>query len=68
MFDSKIQTNQWKVNESYALKLYSTGRITINSKCLEELPQYQILNLENLFEVTFEMKGAKVTKDLKQLL
>ena len=32
MFDSKIQTNQRKVNESYALKFYSTGRITINSK------------------------------------
>ena len=65
MFHSKIQINQRKVNESYALKFQSTGRINIYSKCLEELPQYRIRNLENLFEVTFEMKGAKVTKDLK---
>lgn len=32
---------------------------------LKNCLKYRILNLENLFEGTFEMKGAKVTKDLK---
>ena len=35
--------------------------LNVSKNCLK----YRILNLENLFEGTFEMKGAKVTKDLK---
>ena len=33
----QFRANQRNGNESYVLNFYSTGRIFINSKCLEEL-------------------------------
>ena len=48
--------------ENYVLNFYSTGRIAINSKCLEELLESRIRSLENLYEITFKIKGAKSIK------
>ena len=41
---------------------YSTGRIVVNSKWLEELLESRIPGLGNLYEITFKIKGAKSIK------
>ena len=58
----KFRANQRNGNENYVLNFYSTGSIVINSKCLEELLESRILGLDNLYEITFKIKGAKSIK------
>ena len=48
--------NQRNSNENYVLNFYSTGRIVINSKCLEELFEFRIPGLENFYENIFKIK------------
>ena len=48
--------NQRNGNENYVLNFYSTRRIVINSKCLEELFESRIPGLENFYEITFKIK------------
>ena len=54
----QFRANQRNGSENYVLNFYSTGRILINSKCLEELLESRIPGLENLYEITFKIKGA----------
>ena len=58
----QFRANQRNGSENYVLNFYSTGRIVINSKCLEELLESRIPGLENLYEITFKIKGAKSIK------
>ena len=44
------------------LNFYSTGRIAINSKCVEELLESKIPSLENLYKITYQIKEAKFIK------
>ena len=55
----QFRVDQRNDNENYVLNFYSTGRIAINSKCLEELLESRIPSLENLYEIPFKIKGAK---------
>ena len=48
----QFRANQRNGIENYVLIFYSTGRVVINSKCLEELA-YRIPGLENLYKITF---------------
>ena len=48
--------------KNYVLRFYSTGRIVINSKCLEELFESRIPSLENIYEITFKITEAKYIK------
>ena len=58
----QFRANQRNGIENYVLNFYSTGRIVINSKCLEELLESRIPSLENLYKITFKIK---VTKSIK---
>ena len=58
----QFRANQRNGNESYVLNFYSTGRIFINSKCLEELLESRIPGLENLYQFTYKIKGVKSIK------
>ena len=54
--------NQRNCNEIYVLSFYLTGRIVINSKCLEELLESTIPSLENLYKITYQIKEATFIK------
>ena len=58
----QFRANQRNGSENYVLNFYSTGRIVINSKCLEELLESRTPGLENLYEITLKIKGAKSIK------
>ena len=58
----QFRANQRNDIENYVLNFYSTGGIVINSKYLEELLESRIPSLENLYEITFKIKGAKFIK------
>ena len=58
----QFRTNQRNGNENYVLNFYSTGRIVINSKCVEELLESKIPKLENLCKITYQIKEAKFLK------
>ena len=58
----QFRVNQRNGSENYVLNFYSTERIVINSKCLEEILESRIPGLENLYEITFKTKGAKSIK------
>ena len=58
----QFRTNQRNGNENYVLNFYSTGRIAINSKCVEELLESKIPSLENLYKITYQIKEAKFLK------
>ena len=58
----QFRANQRNGIKNYVLNFYSTGRIAINSKCLEELLESRIPGLENLYEIAFKIKGAKSIK------
>ena len=55
-----FRANQRNDTENYALYFYSTGRIVINFKCLEELLESRIPGLENFDKITFKIKRAKL--------
>ena len=55
-----LRANQRNDTENYALHFYSTGRIVINFKCLEELLESEIPGLENFDKITFKIKRAKL--------
>ena len=58
----QFKTNQRNGNKNDVLNFYSSGKIVINSKCLEKLLESRIPGLENLHEITFKIKGAKSIK------
>ena len=58
----QFKANQKNGIENSILNFYSTGKIVINSKCLEELLVSRISGLENLYEITFKIKGANSIK------
>ena len=58
----QFRANQRNGIENYVLNFYSTGGIVINSKYLEEFLESRIPSLENLYEITFKIKGAKSIK------
>ena len=58
----QFRANQRDGSENYVLNFYSTEKIVINSKCLKELLESRISSLENLYKITFKIKGAKSIK------
>ena len=58
----QLTANQRNGKENYVLNFCSTGRIVINSKCLEELLESRTPGPKNLYEITFKIKGAKSIK------
>ena len=58
----QFRTNQRNGNENYVLNFYSTGRIVINSKWVEELLESKIPSPENLYKITYQIKEAKFLK------
>ena len=58
----QFKAKQRNGSENYVLNFYSTGRIVINFKCLEELLESRIPDLENLYKIIFKIKRAKSIK------
>ena len=54
----QFRGNQRNGNENYVSNFFLTGRI--NSKCLEEILESRIPGLENLYEITFKIKGPSL--------
>ena len=63
----QFRANQRNGNENYVLNFDSTGRIVINSKCLEELLESRITGIENLYEITFKISLKKVKTQAQHL-
>ena len=62
----QFKAHQNSGNESYVINFYSTGRIVINSKCLDELLENRVPSLENLYEITFKIKQGVETSKHKE--